>query len=121
MNFSIIEEKDNPLFKRKEILASVDYQGGSTPSKAALQKAIAEQFKVGADSVEIDKILSEIGMTKGKAWIKIWQEKKVPIYTEKKSEAKTEEAPKEAPAEEKKEESPKESPAEETPKEETKE
>ena len=94
MNFQVISEKENLLFKRKEILASIDYQGGSTPSKADLQKALAEQFKVGIDSVEITKVLSETGLTRGRAWIKIWHEKKVPIYAELKKKA-AEEAPKE--------------------------
>ena len=77
MDIQVISEKENPLLKRKEILASIDYQGGSTPSKADLQKTLADHFKVSIDSVEISKILSEIGMSKGKVWIKIWQEKKV--------------------------------------------
>jgi len=104
MNFQVISEKENPLFKRKEILASIDYQGGSTPSKADLQKMLAEQLKVSIDSVEITKVLSETGLTRGRAWIKIWHEKKVPIYAELKKEKKgAEEEPREAPKEEKKE------------------
>jgi len=94
MNFQVINEKENPLFKRKEILASLDYQGGSTPSRADLQKTLAEQFKVGIDSVEITKVLSETGLSRGKIWIKIWHEKKVPIYAELKKKG-AEEAPKE--------------------------
>jgi len=94
MNFQVINEKENPLFKRKEILASLDYQGGSTPSKADLQKTLAEQFKVGIDSVEITKVLSETGLSRGKIWIKIWHEKKVPIYAELKKKG-AEETPKE--------------------------
>jgi ribosomal protein S24E len=100
MNFEVISERENPLFKRKEILASIDYQGGSTPSKADLQKALAEQFKVAIDSVEITKVLSETGLTRGRAWIKVWHEKKVPIYAEIKKEKKGAEEAQEAPKEE---------------------
>lgn len=101
----MISEKENPLFKRKEILASLDYKGGSTPSKADLQKMLAEQFKVAIDSVEITKVLSENGLTKGRIWIKIWHEKKVPIYAELKKKKKgAEEEPSEAPKEVSKEE-----------------
>jgi ribosomal protein S24E len=96
MEIQIIEEKENPLLKRKEILATIDYQGGATPSKAELQKVLADKFKANIDSVEITKLLSEVGISKGKAWIKIWQEKKVPIYSELKKEKKKEE-PKKAP------------------------
>jgi hypothetical protein len=52
-----------------------------------MQKAIADQMKVSAESVEITKIISDNGMAKGKAWIKIWQERKVPIYISKKEKA----------------------------------
>jgi len=102
MNIQVIGEKENPLLKRREVLASIDYQGSSTPSKADLQKTLADHFKVNVDNVEISKIMSEVGMPKGKAWIKIWQEKKVPIYAELKKEKKKKEK-KEKPKEEKKE------------------
>ena len=105
MNFQVINEKENPLFKRKEILLSLDYQGGSTPNKADLQKTLAEHFKVNIDSVEIFKIISENGLSRGKAWIKIWQDKKIQIYSElKKDKKETEEQPKEVPKEAPKEE-----------------
>ena len=95
MNIQVISEKENPLLKRKEIIASVDYQGTSTPSRVDLQKLLADQFKVNMDSVEITKLLSEVGISRGKLWIKIWKEKKVPIYAELKKEKTAEE--KEAP------------------------
>jgi ribosomal protein S24E len=104
MKFKVLEEKENPMLKRKEIMISLDYEGGSTTSKADLQKTLSEQLNAGIENVEVSKILSETGRTSGKAWIKIWQEKKVPIYSEKKKG----EAPKEG------------KPAEETPKEEVK-
>jgi ribosomal protein S24E len=99
MNFQVISEKENPLFKRKEILTSLDYQGGSTPSKADLQKTLAEHFKVNIDSVEISRIISENGLPRGKAWIKIWQDKKIQIYSEEKKKEPSEEQPKEVPKE----------------------
>jgi len=123
MDIQVISEKENLLLKRREVLASIDYQGGSTPSKADMQKTLADHFKVNVDNLEISKIISDVGMPKGKAWIKIWQEKKVPIYAELKKEKKKEtpkpaeikkektgEEPTEEKPEEKKEEAPKEEP-----------
>jgi len=110
MKIEVVNEKENPLLKRKEIIITLDYDGKSTISKADLQKLMAEQFKAGVDSVEITKILSEVGIPKGRAWIKIWNEKKVPIYSEIKKEKKPTEAKKE---ETKKEEKPKEAPKKE--------
>jgi ribosomal protein S24E len=104
MDIRVVAEKENPLLKRKDIIVALDYEGKSTTSKAELQKLISEQFKSGIDSVEVTTIMSEVGSSKGKAWIKIWQEKKVPIYSEIKKEKKSKE--------EKKEESPKEEPSE---------
>lgn len=90
MKFNVIEEKENPLLKRKELLLSIDYEGGSTPSKAELQKFLAEQLNANIETLEISKVLSEIGLTRGKAWVKIWEEKKIPLYSEAKKKAKPE-------------------------------
>lgn len=109
MRFKIVEEKDNPVLKRKEMIASIDYEQGSTPSKAEMQKIVAEQMKANIENVEISKILSENGMSIGMAWVKIWQEKKIPAYKTKKAETKPEESKK---AEDKKEEKPAEAPKE---------
>jgi ribosomal protein S24E len=113
VKFKVLDEKENPMLKRKEMLMSLDYEGKSTPSKADLQKLLSEQLNANIESVEISKILSEIGRTMGKAWVKLWQEKKVPIYSELK---KKEEKPKKAP----KPEQPKEEPKAEVKKEEPK-
>ena len=107
MKFQIIEEKENPMLKRKEILISLDYEKGSTPSKADLQKVLSEQMNANIENVEISKVLSEMGLSRGKAWIKIWQEKKVPIYSEIKKEKKPKE-PKPEKVPEKVEEKPEE-------------
>lgn len=85
MNLDIVEDRENQLFKRRELVAQVNFGSAKTPSKAELQKAISDKYKVGLDSVEITKILSEMGIAKGRAWIKIWQEKKVPIYGQEKA------------------------------------
>jgi ribosomal protein S24E len=86
MRINVLVEKENPLLKRKEIIVSLEYDGKGCVSKADLQKMASEEFKANIESVEISKILSEVGMPRGKAWIKLWQEKKVPIYSEQKKE-----------------------------------
>lgn len=118
MKFETVDEKENPMLKRKEIVISLDYEGGSTPSKADLQKTLSDQLKANIENVEISKILSETGRTVGKAWIKVWYEKKVPIY----SESKKAETPKpqESKAEKAKEVRGEKMSAEEQPKEEVK-
>jgi ribosomal protein S24E len=121
MNIQVLVERENPLLKRKEVIVSLEYNGKATVSKAELQAMISKQFNADAESVEVSKILSEVGLPKGKAWVKIWKEKKVPLYaSKKKKEEKAEEA-KEEPKAEAKDEPKAEEPKEEKKEEEKKE
>jgi ribosomal protein S24E len=107
MKIQVLDEKENPLLKRKEIIVSLDYNGKATVSKAELQKMLSEELKSSIDSIEISKIFSEVGIPKGRAWVKVWKEKKIPIYSEvkkEKAEKPKEEKPKEQKPEEKVEE-----------------
>ena len=120
MQFELKSEKQNPLFKRKEYIVEMNYEG-PTPSKRTLQQMFAKEFKAEPNHVEISKIISFMGKDAGKIWIKIWEEKEIEMYTEKN--APKEEAPAETPAEVKEElkvETPVEKPKEETPVEEPK-
>ena len=87
MKFNVKDEKDNPLLKRKELFLSIDYEGASTPSKAELQKLLAKELSANIENLEISKVLSETGLSRGKAWVKIWEEKKIAPYSEKKKKA----------------------------------
>jgi len=75
MKVQIITEKKNPLMKRNEVVLSVDYEGGVTPSKQTLQQKVSEEFNSPLENIEIRKILSETGYSKGKAWINVWEHK----------------------------------------------
>ena len=88
MKIHMLEEKENVLLKRKNIIFNLDFERGSTMSKADLQKRVAEQMKVEPKRVEIVKILTKVGNSSGKAWINVWEEKDIPIYGEKKEEKK---------------------------------
>ena len=101
MKFDVLNEKENPVMKRREIVLSLDYGLASTPSKAELQKAVAQNMKASADNVEITKITSQVGKPFGTAWVKIWQDKKIPTYKARKGEeAKPEEKAEESKQEE---------------------
>jgi len=58
-NFSIIEEKKNPLFNRREIKFTIDAE--STPSHADTRKIIAEKFSTPEENIRIKKILGKFG------------------------------------------------------------
>ncbi len=85
MEFKIISEKQNPVMKRRELLAELKYNG-VTPSKAHVQEHVAAKLSVNQENVEVSKILSEHGKPAGKAWIKIWEQKKVGLYSQAKAE-----------------------------------
>ena len=125
MKINIKEQKENTVLKRSEIIADIDYESRATPSKAELQLAFSKQLNIPQDKIEISKIISETGLSKGTAWVKAWKEKTIELYGKPKEEMKEE--PKQEKPEEKKEEEPKqeekkeEPPKEEAPKEEKKE
>jgi len=92
MRFDVLEEKNNPLLRRKEIVLGLDYEGGATPKKEDLIEKLAEHFKVEKEFIEISQITSATGIPKGKAFVKVWEikppEKKKVKKEEKKEEKK---------------------------------
>ena len=58
-NYKIIEEKENALFNRKEIKASVDAK--VTPSTKEVIALIAEKFSITEDAIKIQTILNKFG------------------------------------------------------------
>jgi len=57
--FKIIEEKENPLFRRKEIKASMDSE--VSPSEAEVLKNLSEKFSAPAENIKIKKISGKFG------------------------------------------------------------
>ena len=58
-NFNILEEKINPLFLRKEIIAEV--QAESVPSHVEVEKLISEKFKSPVENFKIKQIKGKFG------------------------------------------------------------
>ncbi|MBU3905124.1 MAG: hypothetical protein KJ906_03175 [Nanoarchaeota archaeon] len=82
MQYDKISEKANPLFKRKEIVLNMTYDG-PTPSKVALQQLLAKDFKTEPNKIEISKIISFDGKSSGKVWLKVWEVKEIELYKDK--------------------------------------
>lgn len=87
IKIDILQEHDNKLLKRKDLLLIVDHVGQPTPKKSELEEKIAEQFKVERDKVEIIYIFSEKGRAASKVKAKIWDK---PVKKEEKKEEKAE-------------------------------
>lgn len=104
--FKIIEEKENPLFNRKEIKGSIESE--VAPSRAEIIEILSKKFSVPAENIKIKKILGKFGSKtfdveaniyfseKEKDSIELKKKKEKP---EEKKEAAAEEPPKEKPEE----------------------
>lgn len=75
MEILIIEEKENPFFKRKDLKISVKHLGSSTPSKAEISKELATKYSVDESQVVIDYIFSQRGLGESFVSCKILNEK----------------------------------------------
>ena len=59
MELEIIKEKDNPLFKRKEIQAKLE--AAVTPNKEEVKKLIAESFSSQPENINVKGIHGKFG------------------------------------------------------------
>jgi len=73
MEIKILEQKDNKLLKRKEILLLIDHSNRATPSREELSNEISKIFNVPKERIVIDYILSIRGDQKAKAKVKIYE------------------------------------------------
>lgn len=92
MKIEVKDERHNPFMKRKELTVEIENPEEATPSKASLQQLVAKQLSKDAEHVEIIDIMQGKGVSKAKARIDVWDEKKAKDLSKK-----------ETPAEEKKE------------------
>jgi small subunit ribosomal protein S24e len=76
MEIIIQEEKYNPLLKRKELKLLAKHEKEPTPSKEAVKNFLKEKFGVDDSQIEIDFILSRIGIPESFIKAKIYDEKR---------------------------------------------
>jgi len=76
MEFRIVSEKYNPFFKRKEIEILFIHPAEPTPSKETIKKILKEKYGVEESQIEINYVLSKIGMPESLAKVKIYEEKR---------------------------------------------
>jgi len=105
-NFKILEEKENPLFNRREVKFSIDAQ--VTPSKTDVGKFITEKFSAQHETIIIKGIHGSFGSKTFTISANIYKTREDLEKTEpkQKEETKPEEKPVEVPKEEIKEEKP---------------
>ncbi|RLF05829.1 MAG: 30S ribosomal protein S24e [Thermoprotei archaeon] len=58
----VIEVKENPLLRRKEVKLRVDHFGKGTPRRNEIREYVAKLYNVPVDVVFVVKIKTEYGM-----------------------------------------------------------
>lgn len=114
-NFKILEEKENPLFNRKEVKFNIDAQ--VTPSKADVGKFISEKFSAQPETIKIKGIHGGFGSKTFTISSNIYKTREDLEKTEPKQKEKEKVKPEEKPMEVLKEEIKEEKPIEEKPEE----
>ncbi|MBI4894614.1 MAG: hypothetical protein HY833_02675 [Candidatus Aenigmarchaeota archaeon] len=74
MQATIIEEKVNPFFKRKELTVLLKHEAVATPSKAELTKMLAATQGVQESQVIIEYIFTKKGICESLAKVMILNE-----------------------------------------------
>jgi len=98
INVKVLEEKENPVLKRKDLLLMLDHKGEATPKSDDVVKLVIDKFKGDPKKIEIVYMFSKKGAAKTKAKVLIWKDKVIEKPKEKKkseSEQPTEEKPEE--------------------------
>lgn len=72
MKFEVIEEKENPLLERKEIVVRVMHDG-ATPSIKEIREKLCAQMSLDKDSTIVDNVKSKFGMSESIAFIKVYK------------------------------------------------
>ncbi|MBI4896308.1 MAG: hypothetical protein HY832_02060 [Candidatus Aenigmarchaeota archaeon] len=88
MDITTIEEKENTLFHRKELVLSIPHPDAATPSLALMQHALAKQFHKTVEQVDIRSLTSQKGLAASVARVYLWEEKKVADLAKPKEEKK---------------------------------
>lgn len=71
MEIKIINEKENPLFKRKEIEAETDAE--VTPSREKVIEVFSQKFSAKPETIKINKISGKFGTKKFKILASIYE------------------------------------------------
>ena len=89
MSIQVIEDKYNPILKRREIKAVISHEGKATPSKEEVKKIISEFFNASLEKIEVCKIFSKKGIGKSDVKIRVW-DNEAPKIEKKRSKEKSE-------------------------------
>jgi small subunit ribosomal protein S24e len=69
----IVEDKYNPLIKRREVVIRIAHIGKSTPSRGLVRHEVAKAYNVDVNLVYVREIRTEYGMGVSNAVIHIYE------------------------------------------------
>ena len=69
MDLKVLEQKDNLLLSRKEIIAQLEFFGEKTPPKDEVKKKISEQLKVDEKLIVVKSVEGGFSSSSAKALI----------------------------------------------------
>jgi len=79
MEIKIIKERENPFFKRLDLMVEISHKSAPTPRTDDLIKELAPKFGVDESQVVVDYILTKTGSAESSARVKILKEKPVKL------------------------------------------
>ncbi len=84
MNLKIIKEKENKLLSRKEVVATINFDG-TTPSRKKVQKELAKAVKADEKVVIIKHINTSFGSSFAEVIANVYSDEKVLATLERKN------------------------------------
>ena len=82
MEIEILEEKDNPLLKRKELTVQISHYQEATPTRDAFRKKIAALKNADLETVVVRKMETTFGMPRSNALVHIYETPDLALKTE---------------------------------------
>jgi small subunit ribosomal protein S24e len=76
MNISIVQEKENPLLDRKEVVVRISHKGATTPKRIEIRNKILAKLGAAEDCLILGPLKQRYGATEALATVKIYRSKK---------------------------------------------
>lgn len=73
MEITIIEEKDNKIFKRNEVKFFVEYEGEATPKILDIKAKLVALLNTKKDLIVVDNVQPQYGEPKAHGYAKIYE------------------------------------------------
>ncbi|MGC9132951.1 MAG: 30S ribosomal protein S24e [Nanopusillaceae archaeon] len=73
MEINILNREKNALLNREEMLVNIEHKGEATPKREELRKKIAAMIGKDEKLIIVEKILTEFGKNRSRAFINVYE------------------------------------------------